>query len=181
MDPTARTVVEVLRHAFACSREAWGSTDDTRPLDDAGRSQARALAGELGADPVGAIYSSPAARCLQTVEPLAQETGAPVKTDFRLNELAVPPVTVDGNPWPAVAWLGGRALSLLDEIVVRHRGERVVMCSHGDVLAAMLATLAGRDELDLAEVGLRKGARVTLEFDGVGRSRLVSVSDPPAR
>jgi 8-oxo-(d)GTP phosphatase len=175
----AMTVVEVLRHAKACSREAWGGDEATRPLDDAGWTQTKHLTRALAAPPLSAIYCSPTTRCTQTVEALAATSGIPVTVDERLAGLRGVPVTDNGLAWPAVAWLGARALDLVDEAVAGHRGGRLLLCSHGDVLAALLAAVAGRDRLDLVDVALKKGARVTLRFGHAGRC-VGYAQEPPA-
>jgi phosphohistidine phosphatase SixA len=62
----------LIRHAVAGVRNNLDLSDDQRPLDQVGRSQAQTIAEawtELG---IEAIYSSPALRCVQTVEPLAE-------------------------------------------------------------------------------------------------------------
>jgi broad specificity phosphatase PhoE len=50
--------------------------------------------------------------------------------------------------------------------VTDHEHERLVACSHGDVIPAVTALLVGRDGLDVDDVRCRKGAWFTLEFDG---------------
>lgn len=161
------TVVEVVRHAKAHSRKRWsGPSDRERPLAEEGWHQAHRLGAELAArGSIARIVSSPLLRCVQTVEPLADTVGAEVATDERLAELRTLPLTENGSAWVASAWLGGRAVGLLDELVAEHAGGTVVVCSHGDVVPALLALLAGRDGIDLPDVRVRKGARVTLAFD----------------
>jgi 8-oxo-(d)GTP phosphatase len=179
-EASATTVVEVLRHAKACSREAWDGADDHRPLDDAGWLQAKHLTRDLAAAPLAAVYTSPAVRCTQTVEALAAAAETALVRDQRLAGLRTVPLTDDGQAWPAVAWLGGRALDLLDAVVARHRGARLLVCSHGDVLTALLATLVGRDGLDVHDIRLKKGGRVTLTFDAAGRCSGYTPVQPPA-
>lgn len=169
MDSAGRTFVEVLRHAKACSREIWHSDDVGRPLNDAGWHQAKHLASAFDGLPLTAIYSSPAVRCTQSVEALAGARGLEVVRDERLAGLRTLPVTDGGAAWPAAAWLGARALGLLHDALADRADGRVIICSHGDVLAAFLAAVAGRDGLDLADVSLKKGARATLVFDAAGR------------
>lgn len=175
------TFIEVLRHAAACSRESWDGTDHTRPLDDAGWTQSKRLVPALTTEPLDGIRCSPALRCTQTVEALAATTGLEVVTDPRLEGMRNPPVTDAGDPWPSAAWLGARALALLSEAVRLHRGGRLVVCSHGDVLAAALAALVGRDGVPLADVALAKGAWFTLGFDAEGRCRTAERHPPVSK
>lgn len=160
------TTIELLRHAQAPSRSDWEGADDAlRPLTERGRRHSREIAAGLAAGPpITAIRSSPLLRCVQTCEPLAALTGLPVEEDPRVAEAVGVPVTDGGNPWVVASWLGGRALALVDDIVTEQDGRRVVVCSHGDVIPALLALLAGRDGVDVGDVRLRKGEWVTLHF-----------------
>jgi len=175
------TSIELVRHALAHSRDRWwGTPDRERPLDDRGRAQAGALAEVLpGAapTPVTALYSSPFARCVQTLEPLAEALGLSVRPEEALGEAALMPDLGDDG-WTAAAWLGGRAVGLLDRLAVEHDGGRVVACSHGDVVPAVIAVLAGRDGVDVATVRLRKAARFTLDFEA-GTCVRVQAHPPP--
>jgi broad specificity phosphatase PhoE len=177
------TTVELLRHATAASRKSWGGhSDGARPLDEQGYRQAHDLAAALTTgEPIAAVYSSPLTRCVQTCEPLAASTGLPIEVDSRIGEASGIPVADNGSAWVASAWLGGRALGLVDEIIRKHAGARTVVCSHGDVIPSVLAVLVGRDGLDLSDVGLGKGGRVTLSFDGdrcVAARRLEAAKTP---
>ena len=68
----------VLRHASAGHKRDWTGEDLLRPLDFKGQSQARALAPLLGCFGPVRVVSSPASRCLATIEPYAAHIGAPV-------------------------------------------------------------------------------------------------------
>jgi 8-oxo-dGTP diphosphatase len=179
-DP-AVTTVELVRHASAAPRAAWTDRPDVeRPLDDVGGAQARAIAEQLaGGAPIAALYASPAVRCAQTLQPLAGATGLEIASAEGLAEAATLPVLDGGDPWVAAAWLGGRTLRLLDELVAAHAGQRVVACSHGDVIPAVMAALVGRDGLGLADVRCRKAGRFTLTFNNDGRCADAVRKDPP--
>jgi broad specificity phosphatase PhoE len=161
------TTIELVRHAKAHSRDSWwGKPDRDRPLNAAGLDQSRSLARDLRqGEPLKAIYSSPFLRCVQTMEPLAEAVGLPITPEEGLAEITALPV-LDGDGWVASAWLGGRALAWVDTVVTKHADDRIVACTHGDVAPALLALLAGRDGLNVEQVRLRKGARVSLTFDG---------------
>ncbi len=104
----------LLRHASAGDRYMWAADDQHRPLDKKGRRQAEKLADELGTEDVRRVVSSPYARCVQTVEPLAAALGLEVELDDRLAE---------GG--------GSSARALLEE-------PGVVACTHGDVIFELL-------------------------------------------
>lgn len=61
-----------------------GSSDV--PLSDRGIVQARELAAELAARPVGAVYSSDLRRAIETAEPLAAQLGLEIRTTPALRE-----------------------------------------------------------------------------------------------
>jgi len=68
-------------------------------------------------------------------------------------------------------------LSFVDSVVSQFPEGRLVVCSHGDVIPALLAVLAGRDRVGIEHIRLRKGAWVTLDFD---RGRCVTATPHPA-
>lgn len=164
-----KTTIELVRHAKAHSRDRWwGRPDRDRPLTEAGMDQARELAQALQAvgPPIVKLYSSPWVRCTQTLDPLGDALGIGVVEAEQLGEVISLPVHDGGDAWVTSAWLGGRGTALLDAIVAEHVGRRVVACSHGDVIPAVVALLVGRDSLDTSDVRCRKGGRFTLDFDG---------------
>lgn len=76
----------LIRHAKAKNRETWTGDDWVRPLKKRGRRQAAALAKMLRGWGVTTIRSSPALRCVQTVEPLASELGLSIEIDSSIAE-----------------------------------------------------------------------------------------------
>ncbi|WP_165491908.1 phosphoglycerate mutase family protein [Egibacter rhizosphaerae] len=159
-----------MRHAKAVGRRSWTDHDESRPLDAGGRGQAKWLSDRLASggsgdpSPLSGVRTSPLTRCVETVELLGQLTDAPVVTDRRLADRRIAPPVDRGSAWVGSAWLGGRALAAVDELVRSHARGRVVVCSHGDVLATLLAVLVGRDGVAVADARVRKGAWVTLTF-----------------
>jgi broad specificity phosphatase PhoE len=174
------TTIELVRHAKAIARDRWsGRADRERPLTEDGERQAAALARELTEHgSLDAIYSSPFVRCTRTVAPLAEAVDAEIGDVEGLAEADAIAVLDGGDAWVASAWLAGRALAFLDGAVAAHDGGRIVACSHGDVIPAVMAALAGRDAFEMSDVGCRKGGRFTLTFDG-GRCIDVRQHDPP--
>ena len=117
----------VLRHGKAVSREDWPRKDATRPLTPKGERQAKAVVGPLRAFGVQRIVSSPAVRCLQTVEPLGRSLGIRVEQS--------PPISQD-------AWEDGEA-DARTVVGARVRARRpVLLCSHGPVLPDLLSEIA---------------------------------------
>ena len=114
----------LVRHADAGDRAAWTGDDTARPLSATGRSQSQALVDHLAAEPVASILSSPARRCIDTVEPIAQARGLHVEVDDALAE--------------------GTPLDVADRLLRRLRSSDVLLCSHGDVLGAIITSLRRR-------------------------------------
>jgi len=82
----AGTALLVVRHAKARKRSDWDGDDLARPLTSTGRAQAQALAALLGGYGVQRLVSSPAARCVATLQPFATAAGLPVEQEPTLTE-----------------------------------------------------------------------------------------------
>lgn len=133
-------MLHLIRHAAAGKRGTWIGDDFERPLDDFGSMQAEAIAVALAPRPVRRILSSPAVRCVHTVAPLGRALGLPVETS---DELAEGSYVAD-------------ALDLLDSLAAAE-GD-TVLCSHGDVIPAVLWNLS-RHGLGIADMGrCKKGS-----------------------
>ena len=79
--------IYVFRHGqtdYNVARRVMGQMDI--PLNDVGRVQATELANKLATFAIGAIYSSPLARAMETAQAVADKMGAPIITDKRLME-----------------------------------------------------------------------------------------------
>jgi 8-oxo-(d)GTP phosphatase len=158
MPPTM--AIHLVRHAKAGSRPDWGQPDDLRPLTEAGRVQADALAGTLLPFPVKRILTSRYARCVQTVEPLAASTGLVIEEEPALAEEA----DVED------AW------TLLERLAAD--GTEAVVCSHGNIIGPLLDRLHRRGiRLDADEWSCKKGSiwRVEVE-DGTFARAVLAVA-----
>jgi phosphohistidine phosphatase SixA len=111
----------LIRHAVAGFRASHDPSDDLRPLDAEGHSQAQTIADSWTEHGIEAIYSSPALRCVQTVEPLAQRLGLVIQVAPQLFE--------------------GASTSGVIAYVRSFTGRSVVLCSHGDVIPDVLRNL----------------------------------------
>lgn len=169
--------VLLLRHAWALARGSWEGPDRQRPLSEHGRAQARALPGHLAAHGVVPVrlVATPTERSARTLEPLARASGLDIHEDDRFTDVPAPLRCDDG--WGTAAWLAVRALAGFDETVrkamsvpgghgsspgevgssgtgtVARAGDEptVVICSHGEVLPALLAGLGARDGWQLGQ------------------------------
>lgn len=108
----------LLRHAAAGDRSKWEGVDAVRPLTKKGRRQSKSIAEYLGGAGIERIYTSPYTRCAQTVEPLAEAIGAKVREHDALAE---------GPDIDA-------AYELCDDLA----GYNAVLCTHGDVIPAVM-------------------------------------------
>ncbi len=113
-------MIHLVRHARAGKRSDAGS-DNSRPLDERGRQQTKALSDLLTSRPVTVVKSSSYARCVDTVRPYAQRVGLRLDVDAALVEGSHPQAT----------------LALIDEL----QGESAVLCSHGDVIGGLVGRL----------------------------------------
>ena len=152
--------VFLVRHAAAGSREAWDGDDVLRPLNTKGRRQAAALAERLAPQGVDRVLTSRYLRCVQTVEPLAKEAGVEVETH---------PLLAEGADADALA-----------DLVGAMAGYDVVMCSHGDMIPAVLDMLSRRGLEMRSDTGMfdcKKGSTWAVELrDG---TPIVATYAPP--
>jgi 2,3-bisphosphoglycerate-dependent phosphoglycerate mutase len=146
------TTIYLVRHAHS----EW-SPDDDRSLSERGRASAVVLSELLSRSSIDAIYSSPARRALETVEGLAHHLRLePVAVpDLRERELVVeagmPFEAAVQNTWvaPESSSVGSesnemaqaRGVAAIRKILDAHTGRRVVVATHGNLLALILNAL----------------------------------------
>ena len=150
--------VLLVRHAEAVPLGTPGIADDDRPLTDAGREAAAELAYELEGYELTAMYSSPYARSLETLEPLARLRRLEIHQLIDLRERRLSVELHDDwrdtleRSWsdPDFALPGAesgreaqrRAVGALDLIRMRHPdGGRLVLGSHGNLISLLLQAL----------------------------------------
>jgi probable phosphoglycerate mutase len=129
-----------------------------------GRDQARVLAESMTGERVARVWTSDLARAVQTGEIVAARLGVDVMVRTGLREFGVGHAAgTNGDPDPFAetfaAWLEGnlaaripgaesgaevveRYEAVLDEIADTHRGESVLVVSHGGVMSMALSALA---------------------------------------
>ena len=158
--------IHLLRHADAGERADWSGPDFERPLSTFGASQAALIASELERRPVARLVSSPARRCVATLEPLAHRLERPVELAAYLAE--------GRDPEAVLAHLVEDALGLAAD-------EELAACSHGDIVPAVIEELV-RCGVDLS--GPRsapKAVTFTLELDDGHVARILRVAPPRPR
>jgi 8-oxo-dGTP diphosphatase len=175
--------VELIPHCTSVGRDGWVGGHDVRPLAELGLRQAEALVAVIGTD-VDGIYSSPTARCRQTVGPLAAAAGLPVRDMAELYEawdFSEPAAGVDEIPELMVralggAWAAGRMLRAVAIMMDAHPGGRVVAASHGDVVPVVVTALASASGLPRPRY-VGRGGWYTLRFAAAG-DVAISAHDP---
>ncbi|MFD6894316.1 NUDIX domain-containing protein [Rhodococcus sp. NPDC060086] len=161
--PADTRTVLVVRHAKAGSRKAYQGDDRDRPLEDKGVAQAAALAPQLSAFGADALFSPDRARCIQTIEPLADLLDLDIALEPSLSE-------EDYTADPALAHK--RIADIIEN------GEVPVLCSQGGVIPNLLQWWSEQWGFDLPEGRTRKASTWVLSFDD-GRLVAAEYIDSP--
>jgi probable phosphoglycerate mutase len=167
----SETILIVIRHGetpWNREKRMQGTTDTL--LTDVGRAQAQALGRRLAGHSFTALYSSDLTRALDTARAIAEHSGHEVVTDARLRERRFgifegliaaeiqslypeeharfvsrdPEYEVPGGE--SARAFTQRCLGCLAGIADRHRGEAVVVVSHGLVLDSLYRAAHGLDQ-----------------------------------
>lgn len=137
----------IIRHAKAMDRSDWSRSDLARPIVALGRRQARLLVPLLGAYGVDRLISSPAIRCVSTLQPYAAER--------HLEIVQVPELTEErGSDDPA------GVTAVITELAARvvERRTPAALCGHRPVLPHILAAL------DVPERSLRTAELIVAQL-----------------
>ncbi|GCD88343.1 histidine phosphatase family protein [Nocardioides sp. LS1] len=191
----------VARHGEAEYETALIS-DDGGSLTALGRTQARALGERLVDERVSRVWTSSLSRAVQTAEIAASVLGTDVVVREGLREYAVGSLAGSGEhesayfaevfrQWAegddSAAIAGGdrigdtvaRVQGVLEAIADEHRGETVLVVSHGGAILATVPQLVGMPRTAGLGVSLANCGVIELEVDADGW-RLVSPGWPPA-
>ena len=128
LQPRDTIPLVLVRHAKAKSREEWTEDDHLRPLTARGGTQAERFAHVLSSvyEPLS-VVSSPWLRCMQTVSPYAGLVNQPLAELDVLGESEF-----EQDPTTGIE----AARQLID--AARGRGQGLILCSHGNVMPALL-------------------------------------------
>ena len=121
-------MIVLVRHASAGDPDAWEGDDRLRPLDGRGRRQAEQLVELLAPYELTRILTSPALRCVQTVEPLAHARGLAIEVR---DELAYERQELDGAPLV-------RSVERDDVAIACHAGLSEAVCGESQKKAEAL-------------------------------------------
>jgi 8-oxo-dGTP diphosphatase len=149
----------LIRHAHAGDRH-YDAHDRYRPLTEIGRAQAALLAVVLARRAITSILTSPATRCVQTVEPLAATLGLPIQECDELWEES----SRDQALSRIHTELQGRRSDPSGSGV---GGPGIVACSHGNLVPEMLETLADAGVKVMGR-GCERGSIWLVTADGAG-------------
>ena len=171
-------------------------------LSDEGRRQAARLGERLRAENLTAAYSSPLSRSLETAKIVGAACGLEIETRDGLREIShgrwegltrqevesrygdeyaaweEDPFTFAPEGGESGVAVLARTLPVIREIVMRHRGDRVLVVSHKATIRLALSSLLGfdargyRDRLDQAPACLN-----VLDFRDAVRARLMLFND----
>ncbi len=148
----------LIRHAKAGDRELWTRPDMLRPLTKPGLRQADGLVEQLAQEEIKRVLSSAYVRCVETVEPLAENRGLDVELHDGLAEGASLAST----------------LALLEEL-----GDAgAALCSHGDVMWNVIDDLDRRAVPGADATKLKKGSTWVLHYEGAEIARAAYLSPP---
>jgi 8-oxo-dGTP diphosphatase len=138
--------IYLIRHAHAGQRRS-DRRDIYRPLSVDGSRRAEELVELFAGVAVDRLVSSPAVRCVQTLEPLGRARALPVTEHQSLWE--------GSTTWDALA-----GLATLE-------GEEIVACSHGDIIPAVIDEL-GSQGVPVSGRGCELGSIWVLHRDREG-------------
>jgi 8-oxo-dGTP pyrophosphatase MutT (NUDIX family)/phosphohistidine phosphatase SixA len=152
---TARTFPVILvRHGKAVPSEHWDGPDSTRPLLQKGLLQAQNIAGGLLAFGPELIVSSPATRCVATMEPLRVKGGVLLKISESISQ-------------DEYQSRGAKASAAMEKRISKRIP--AVMCSHGPVFPQLVSAAARTGHG-------KKGQRELAEGLGVGSFSVIHFS-----
>lgn len=194
----------VVRHGDAEDDGPGLASDADRPLTALGQQQSRDLGTRLAGERVAAVYTSTSQRACATGAEAAGVLGVdarPVKglQEFSVGQFAARPGGADGVTHVFARWLDGdlaaacpgaesgtevvmRYRAALGDIADQHRGETVVVVSHGGVMSLCLPLLCGNVSDDLARARWIPNcgmATVLVDADGWVLRNWPGVESPP--
>ncbi len=128
--------------------------DATRPLTEKGRADSLLVARFLQGEEIGAVYSSPYERCVETVRPFAEQVNLPIvlADDFRERKIDDEWIE-DFSAFAKRQWqdftfklAGGESLAEVQKrnverltlLLQQEKAENIVIGTHGTALATIL-------------------------------------------
>ena len=141
--PVDTQTLLIVRHGTAGSKSRYKGDDRMRPLDKRGRAQAESLVGQLLAFGANMLYAADRVRCHQTLEPTAEELGAPIHHEPLLTE---------------EAYADDRRPARRRVLEIAATGGTPVICTQGRVIPDLIAWWCERDGVRPDKSRNRKGS-----------------------
>jgi probable phosphoglycerate mutase len=153
------------RHAMDAvpSAEGGAPSDGGGLLTDKGREQVHQLVGRVRPRRIAAVYSSQIRRAVDSAELAASELGLRAVVVDGLQELSTRDLAEDPH------LVAKRFAKAIGEIADTHRGETVLVFTHGGAMSLAIPTVAVNVGSDLATQGLPPHcavAEVEVDADG---------------
>ena len=158
--------IDLVAHMDAGDRDKWHGDHNERPLTELGRRQALATSDALSSEPADALYSSPALRCRQSIEPLAERFGLPITVLPELAEFDVRSTPEGWGSGPDSAFAAGTAFAAVERIRSERPPGRAIACSHGGIIPALVAFLTAAHNLEGVPELTHRGQWYRLRFEG---------------
>jgi alpha-ribazole phosphatase len=179
----AETVLWLIRHpepTESVKGRCYGSLDVA--VSPQGMRQAHSIASVLADQPLGAIYTSPRQRCMETARIIAAGRSRPLEIIDALRELEFG--IFEGRSYDEIAaldpdcyrqWMldptgahfpGGESFSQMSDRVIgatrdllaRHQGDSIIFVTHGGPIRIILADALGMPWKNIFRIGQRYGA-----------------------
>ncbi|SNS30507.1 NUDIX hydrolase [Rhodococcoides kyotonense] len=142
LPPDTETLL-LVRHGRAGQRSRYKGDDALRPLDKLGQTQAAALVQQLRAFGAETVHAANRRRCVQTVQPLADDLG---------EQITLEPLLSEEGYWEEPFAARERARS------IAANGRVTALCSQGKVIPDLLTWWAEEDGVTLPPNRNRKGS-----------------------
>lgn len=149
--PIDTQTVLIVRHGTAGSKSRYKGDDRKRPLDKHGRAQAESLVGQLLAFGASELYAADRVRCVQTLEPLAEELGATIHHESALTE---------------EAYSDNRKAARHRILEIAGAGGTPVICTQGKVIPDLITWWCERDGVRPDKSRNRKGSTWVMSLAG---------------
>jgi 8-oxo-dGTP diphosphatase len=136
-----RVPIYVVRHAKAGDRGGWSGPDQLRGLSKSGRLQAERLVTLFDGVAIEHLFSSPFVRCIQTLDPLAENRGLDIRLARELEE--------------------GADVEAVEALILAAASDGpAALSTHGDVVTELIERLLaqGVSLRDSEEFGFRKAS-----------------------
>lgn len=166
------TTIDLVPHmdaGDAAEKTKWAGRQDERPLTNLGQKQAAAQCEALASEQIDALYSSPALRARQTIEPLAERLGLAIEVIDGIGDLQTWHAPEGWDPEREAnvgAQSAGFAMAALWDLQLAHPEGHVVACSHGHVIPALVSYLISAHDLEDVPELSHRGQWYRVQMDG---------------